>query len=374
MKKTTTAILAALFSMTALSTPALANDAVRIGVGILGLVINEAAKGSNKGNARRPGKGDTLIGRVGEEPRRNNGGRARNKGTQAAAAAAVALATLPETGPFPEARPSDEEIAQLLSGPTPSIDGVDPDATTAAIADSSAEQPAVSAGVEEFAQKSFPVMEPITDTFEDGSDGSELLVDEPQQATLGDRSVDFGTVWNRAKTAGTLFDEHMVAWGDFSAETIQRIDNSTAGGMARSEAIVAHTDLAAPGKSKVQAAAELAQRGASEKAWADAQARAQAAVDAESKRIADARAAELKAREFAEAEAALKAQAEAERLKLEAAYPALARKTAPVAEVPSVTEKAASTVPVAVDTQATTSSTTTDLQPEPKKASANLDL
>lgn len=368
MKKTSVALVAALFSMTALSAPARADgDMIRLGIGLGAALLGEAMKGGGKGgqrqSGRQPRKGDTLIGRVGEEEpsRRNNGARVRNKVAPAAAAGAVALAALPDIGPLPEARPSDEEIAQLLSGPTPSVDGVDPNATTAAIADASAQQSATSTEGKSVAFGSVHLMEPVTDTFDDGSDGSELLVGE--EVAADDRNGDFGTVWNRQRTAGTVFDENYVAWGDFPAATIEKIDNATAGGMTRSAAIVAHSDMAAPGKTKAQAAAELAQKGASEKAWADAQAKAQAAADAEAKRIADARAGEEKARQMAEAEAALKAQAEAERQKLEAAYPALAGKTAPIAEVPA-----------SVDTQSTTSSTQTDLQPEPKKASGNLDL
>ncbi|SMD16198.1 hypothetical protein [Rhizobium sp. RU36D] len=126
MKKTTIALAALLSS--AIAVPAHANDAVRIGVGILGLVINEAAKAGNKGgNQRRHRNGDQMIGRVGEEPARNNGSRNRNKVAPAAVAggAAVAAFALPEgdKAPIPVMKPTEQEMAEyaanLASSSTP---------------------------------------------------------------------------------------------------------------------------------------------------------------------------------------------------------------------------------------------------------------
>lgn len=115
MKKTTIALAALLSS--AIAVPAHANDAVKIGVGILGLVINEAAKAGNKGNQRRPGKNDTLIGRVGEQPR--GSGRSSNRAAPAAAAgaAAVAAIALPdgEQAPIPTAKPTAVEMSEYAA-------------------------------------------------------------------------------------------------------------------------------------------------------------------------------------------------------------------------------------------------------------------
>ncbi|PTV70188.1 hypothetical protein [Agrobacterium pusense] len=129
MKKTTIALAALLSS--AIAVPAHANDAVRIGVGILGLVINEATKGNKGGNQRRPRNGDELIGRVGEQPSRNNRARSGNKVAPAVAAggAAVAALVLPEGDqiPLPIAKPTEQEMAeyaalQAASPSTPETD------------------------------------------------------------------------------------------------------------------------------------------------------------------------------------------------------------------------------------------------------------
>lgn len=119
MKKTT-AIIAVLLS-TAIAAPVRANDAVGIGIGILGLVINEATKAGNKGgNQRRPRQGDQLIGRVGEEPSRNSGSRNRNKVAPAVAAGGAAAAVayaLPEgdKAPIPEAKPTAAQMAEYAA-------------------------------------------------------------------------------------------------------------------------------------------------------------------------------------------------------------------------------------------------------------------
>lgn len=120
MRKTTIAIAALLSS--AIAVPAHANDAVRLGVGILGLVISEATKGGGKGgNQRRPGKGDQMIGRVGEEPARNNRARSGNKVAGGAAAVAggatVAALALPDGDqiPVPVTKPTEQEMAEYAA-------------------------------------------------------------------------------------------------------------------------------------------------------------------------------------------------------------------------------------------------------------------
>ncbi|NKK58794.1 hypothetical protein GFM44_23125 [Rhizobium leguminosarum bv. viciae] len=371
MQKT---IIAALtVALLAGAAPARAGDGAGLIIGAGVLLLQKAIEGGSKGghrqSGRQPGKGDVLIGRVGEvdnDTGRNKSARSKNK-----VAPAVALVALPENIPVPEARPSDTEIAQLLARPIPADDGVDQAATTAAIADASAGQPTSSAasGVEVAQAMNPDIMAPPSDTFADGSDGSELLAaEQPQQKKA---AVDYGTVWNKAHTKGSVFDERQEYWLDASADVIAKIDAATEGGMKRSEAIVANSDMAAPGRTKAQVAAELARKQASDKAWADAQAKAKADADAEAQRVADAMAAQEKARQVAEAEAAAQAKAEADRQQLEAAYPALAGKTAPVAQTEAVPAKPA------VDTTEETSSVT-DLDPvektAPKAANSNLDL
>ncbi|AYM66205.1 hypothetical protein G6L68_25300 [Agrobacterium fabrum] len=118
MKKTT-AIIAVLLS-TALASPAAAGGkelGIGLGVYLLGKAIEGAKNGG--GNQRRAGKGDQLIGRVGEEPSRNNRARNGNKVAPAVAAggaAAVAYA-LPEDGkaPIPEMKPTPEQMAEYAA-------------------------------------------------------------------------------------------------------------------------------------------------------------------------------------------------------------------------------------------------------------------
>lgn len=134
MKKTT-AIIAVLLS-TAIASPAAAGGkelGIGLGVYLLGKAIEGAQKGG--GNQRRPGKGDQLIGRVGDEPSRNNRARSGNKAapavTAGSAAAAVAY-VLPEgdKAPIPEAKPTAEQMAeyaalQAASPSTPDEDQID---------------------------------------------------------------------------------------------------------------------------------------------------------------------------------------------------------------------------------------------------------
>ncbi|UXT53253.1 hypothetical protein FY136_28750 (plasmid) [Agrobacterium tumefaciens] len=369
MQKTIVAALTV--ALLAGAAPARAGDGAGIAIGF-GVMLLEhaiksgAGKGGQRQSRREPGRGDTLIGRVedGEPSGRSNAARGRNK-----VAPAGALAALPETGPVVEFRPNDAEIAQLLARPIPQDDGVDQDATTAAIdGGSTAKQLSSAAGGVEVAQAMNPdIMSPPTDTFADGSDGSELLAaEQPQPKSADKRDGDYGTVWNRAHTKGSVFDENNAYWLEASADVIAKIDAATASGMKRSEAISANTDLAAPGKTKSQAAAELAQKQAAEKKFADAQAKAKADADAEAQRVADVKAAKENARLVAEAEAAAKAKAETERQQLEAAYPGLAAKVAPVTLAKPPVDEASKTSSVSEPAPVS--------KPAAKAANPNLDL
>ncbi|MGO7674892.1 hypothetical protein ACC685_33560, partial [Rhizobium ruizarguesonis] len=122
MKKTT-AFVAALFSMTALASPAAAGgDGVRLGLGLGAAILGEVLKGAGKGHAqgREPRRGDTLIGRVGEDqPERSQ---PRKRKAAPAAAPEVAYAAVPEFGPMVEARP-DPATLVVSADPNP----VDPE-------------------------------------------------------------------------------------------------------------------------------------------------------------------------------------------------------------------------------------------------------
>lgn len=119
MKKIATTITAALFSMTALSVPARANDdLIRLGIGVGAALLGEAMKGGgNRQNGAQPRKGDKMIGRVDgkqtkgqkQEPRQTA------KKRQAAPADEVAYAPLPAIVPLPEDKPTADEMAAWIA-------------------------------------------------------------------------------------------------------------------------------------------------------------------------------------------------------------------------------------------------------------------
>lgn len=341
MQKQKPIIAALALALLSGAAPARAGDGAGIAIGLGVMLLEQAIKAdSRKGgqqSRRQPGKGDVLIGRVGEnEPvSRNNSARARDK-IPPAATVATASAALPEAGPVIEFRPSDAEVANLIARPIPSDENVG----------------LVSA----------------TET-----DGLSNEITNVVERVDGNQSVvaDYGTVWNRTKTVGSVFDERSEYWLDAPADVIAKIDTATSGGMKRSEAIAANTEMAAPGKTKAQAATELAEREASERRLDEAEARAKAEQQMEAKRVADVRAEKENVRRLAEAEAEAKLKAESERLKVEAAYPALAGKTD---VAPTVQDGDVRNV---VDNTAKTSSVT-DLEPveklPTKSANSNLDL
>lgn len=208
MKKQLTAITAAMFAMTALAAPAKANDAVRLGVGILGLVINEAAKGGKGRSAeRRPGRGDTMIGRVGEAPAQRRGSASRKAGAVAAGTAVAALA-LPETGPAIEWRPDPASIV---------------------IAD--AAEPTVGSSVDDFETAS-------------------------TEAPLSSSSLDQDNAPAPVVAAGPveLSDENGIYWGTVDGATAEKIDAAEKLGMKRSQAIVALSGLPMPEQAKADGA------------------------------------------------------------------------------------------------------------------------
>ncbi|NHT78927.1 hypothetical protein G8E10_24825 [Rhizobiaceae bacterium CRRU44] len=115
MKKTAISITAAMFAMTALSSPARADgDLLRLGIGIGATILGEAMKG---GKDRQPRRGDKLEGRVGDRQQTRERQTRNTKGREAAPATAAAVATLalPEVIPTPEAKPTAEEMAVWLA-------------------------------------------------------------------------------------------------------------------------------------------------------------------------------------------------------------------------------------------------------------------
>lgn len=289
MRKTiTAAVVAALMTTTA--APAFANDAVRIGAGILGLVINEVSKNRQSGGNRGPrNKGDTLIGRVGEEPRQSQNRRAGN-GNKVAPAAAVAVAALalPEVGPLPEAKPTPEEMTAYIA----SLDTA----------------PLVVSGeaVEVAGNGDFPIV-----------GGADMAQQGKAEAYDFDRPK-YGTVWNLSRTKGTVFDEYRVAWGDVSPEVALAIDKATDGGMKRSDAIKQFSPYGEPGRTYDQIAERERQQAESEAEQAriaetfrlkqeesrkQAEAQRQAAFEARKKALAEAEAERVRQEEIAAKEA-----------------------------------------------------------------------
>jgi hypothetical protein len=432
MKKTIIAVTTVAMLSSA-AAPAFADDMFkRLIIGgaamAVGELIKSGAKGGSRSSGREPRRGDTLIGRVGDEgsSRRSSGA---GKGAAATAAVAAAAITLPELGPSIEFRPSEQEMAAYRAAPTSSeaengeavtltdeagvvwgkvapeiaakIDqakalGMKPSQAFAALsglpepkdADAQAEaialanheeEPPVGAeplpGLESQQAAFAPIAVP-TDTFADGSDGSELLEQgdggeftpaapvKKAEAT-DNRNGDFATIWNRQHTKGTVFDQDKIAWGDFDAATIAKIDAATNGGMIRSEAIIANTEFAAPGRTKAQEAAAKAKREENERKVAEAAQRARDAAEAEQKRVAEEKTAREKAREIAQAEADAKAKADAEARRMaELAKMPATEAFAAQAQTPAVVEKTP-----AVDTTATTASVSGAAETVPAKKS-----
>lgn len=128
MKKTTIALAVLLSS--AIAVPAHAGGK-ELGIGLGMYVLGKALEGAQKGGGKR-NKGDQLIGRVGEEPTRNNRARNQNKVAGGAVAvaggAAVAAFVLPDGDqiPVPIAKPTAEQMAEyaanIASSSTPDME------------------------------------------------------------------------------------------------------------------------------------------------------------------------------------------------------------------------------------------------------------
>lgn len=189
-----------LLAFSALSSPAAAgNDGLRLGIGIGALIINEMAKGAKNGNrGRSPGKGDTLIGRVGEEPVRNKRSGKVKGGASGVAAGAVAAFALPEVGPSIEWRPDPSSVA------------IDPVATAAVSSEEANPSPALAADLNE--------------TPENVSTQQDIA----------------------AATSVALTDETGFTWGEVSPEVAEKVKAATQLGMKPSDAIRALSGLPGP--------------------------------------------------------------------------------------------------------------------------------
>lgn len=204
-KKAAALGLSAMMAFTALSVPAQAGDGARLGLGLGLAIIGEIAKGAGKSSGRQPGRGDKLIGRVGEKPTRNSSSRKGNSVAPAAGAAAVVALALPEFGPVVEWRPDPAAVAinTVVAG-TEQTEG-NPSPTALAFAD---------------------VSEDIAFT------PPPELTDEGVMVAV-DQSV-------------PLTDETGFYWGEVDPTTAQRIEALIGTGMKPSEAIRALASLPGP--------------------------------------------------------------------------------------------------------------------------------
>lgn len=230
-KFTAAAAVASLLACSSLSGPAYAGDGARLGIGLGIMLLDQVVKGGSKGHSagREPGRGDTLIGRVGESESHGS----RNTSRKRNAPAAEELASLPETGPVIEFRPDPDSI---LADQTPtSVDDIETAATDLA--------PSPSSGNPE------------------------------------------ATVKRTGPVA--LSDEYGVFWGNVDPATADKVDQATKLGMKRSLALQALSGLPMPEDAKINAEADAATQAradAKAKAIADkAQADALAAADAKAK-------------------------------------------------------------------------------------------
>ncbi|WP_085034967.1 hypothetical protein [Ensifer aridi] len=186
--------VSALLAFSALPAPAAAgSDGLRLGIGIGALIINEMAKGAKNSNrGRSPGKGDTLIGRVGEEPVRNKRSGKVKGGAAGVAAGAVAAFALPEVGPAIEWRPDPSSVA------------IDPVATAAVSSEEANPSPALASDLKE----------------------------TPEEVA--------------AVTPVVLTDETGFTWGEVSPEMAEKVKAATQLGMKPSDAIRALSGLPGP--------------------------------------------------------------------------------------------------------------------------------
>ncbi len=114
MKKTFASTIAALFMTTSLVGPAAASDdAIRLGLGIGGMLLGEMMKGGGN-RQRQPGKGDKLDGRVDGKPTRQASGK-RQQSKAAPKEDEVVHLPIPMNVPIPEGRPSAEVMTAWIA-------------------------------------------------------------------------------------------------------------------------------------------------------------------------------------------------------------------------------------------------------------------
>lgn len=259
MRKTAVSITAAMFAMTALSTPARADaDAIRLGVGIGAMIIGEIAKGAGKGgNKRKP------EGRVERRQKPQSGQRDRNRtkttktAAGAATAAAVALA-LPEVGPLPEAKPTAEQMtAWLADAPNRAqaeveaaegvalAEAIDP-ATTAA---TTAEAETATVDMVDEQNRNWGKLTPT-----DAKKAWDMVAlgMTPSQAfeAFPSLSAPVAETAKAERDSYDLIDDDGRLWGSVSKETSDKVWKAVDLGMTREQAFAALSGLPHPDEAK----------------------------------------------------------------------------------------------------------------------------
>jgi hypothetical protein len=252
---------------------------------------------------------------------------------------------------------AERELGMKLSAAIPAISGL--------------KEPQASVQVAQNTPADFPIVG-AADMAQQGQPAKGYNFDKPP----------YGTVWNRDRTKGTVFDENRVAWGDVSPDIAMLIDAATDNGMKRSEAIPKFSQYGVPGRShewvaeqeriKAEQLAEVAdmERKAQERVAA-----AKADEERREAKIAADRKAAIAAREETarQIEAARLAEAaEAKRQAEEAALLGSASAVDQSATTSSVTESAPAVVETKTVLDNADAKTADPVQPAKKKPALDL--
>lgn len=268
MKKT--AILtAAMFAMTALSTPARADDGLaRLGIGLGLSILGEAMKGGgNRQGGAQPRKGDQLIGRVDGKPVKGQKQEPRqtSKKRQAAPADEVAHAPLPAIVPLPEEKPTPEELAAWIA------DAPEREAAEEMEAQAEAEIAGDLAPIADPTMTTAATTEEATVELRDNS-GEYWGKVSPTRAAKADEFTALGmsradayrAIGLRGPRADypewdgkhELRDENGRYWGRVHVDVAERVAKAVEMGMPASKAIAAIANLADPDEVAAKAKAE----------------------------------------------------------------------------------------------------------------------
>lgn len=278
MKKTITTTIAALFITTSLVGPAAANDdAIRLGLGIGGMILGEMINGGGNRQAQ-PRKGDKLEGRVDGKPiRQGSQQTAKTKKQQqqskeAEKAEWAARFPVPNVGPVPEAKPTPEQMTAWLAA-APEREAQEEAAEAEMAAGPVVATDETTAAAVEVAQASQPE-EAMVELFDNTNQSWGKVT--PTQAAKAEefarlgmsRADSYRAIGLRGPMAAypewdgkhELRDENGRVWGRVDVEVMERVAKAVEMGMPASKAIPALTSLVDPDvvAAKAKADAETA--------------------------------------------------------------------------------------------------------------------